>query len=112
MSFLFGKSKKAQQPQAIPAVYRDISSSHGAESRIPTANGINAARGPVPNQTPGASVNNSMNSSINSLNNDGRVARERAESDVTVRLSVFPNRPRIDRWAVASMLLLPLPPRV
>lgn len=39
MSFLFGKSKKSQ-PNALPAATRDIASSHGPDTRIPTANGI------------------------------------------------------------------------
>ncbi|KAF2192504.1 hypothetical protein K469DRAFT_735480 [Zopfia rhizophila CBS 207.26] len=90
MSFLFGKKNK-QQNNALPAATREISSSHGQGSQIPTANGLSGrdpekSRGGPQMQTPtpGASVNNSLSS----LQNPGSTAspepktlRDRSESD-------------------------------
>jgi hypothetical protein len=97
MSFLgFGKSKK-NQSTALPAATRDIASSHGAESRVPTANGIVSPsgvepngmqrRGTVGNQSQQASVNaslESMRGMATPLAEPGKALRERAESDLNV----------------------------
>jgi hypothetical protein len=94
MSFLgFGKSKK-NQSTALPAATREIASSHGPDTRVPTANGIaglaNAngmeRRGTIQNQTQ-PSVNTSLESMrgmATPLAEPGKAMRERAESDLTV----------------------------
>jgi hypothetical protein len=97
MSFLFGKSKKHQNT-ALPAATRDISSSHGQGSLIPTANGLGGrdpekARGGPPTQTPtpGSSVNNSLNSlqaPTNTSSPEPKTLRERSDSELHV--SLFP----------------------
>ncbi|KAF2476311.1 cell polarity protein-like protein [Lindgomyces ingoldianus] len=95
MSFLFGKKNKQQQQQqnnALPPATRDISSSHGPGSQIPTANGLSGrdpekGRGvPPPTQTPtpGASVNNSLSSLQNpatTASPEPKTLRDRADSD-------------------------------
>jgi hypothetical protein len=88
MSFLFGKSKK-NQPAALSAT-RDIASSHGPDSRMPTTNGLAGPRegmerrATVGNQTPDVGINSSL-SSINPID-PPRISgsRDRAESDVSV----------------------------
>ena len=94
MAFLFGKSKKGQA-SALPAAARDISSAHGAESRIPTSSGVDsprdgmARRGTVgTQQTPpqSASANSSFTSASAAMKTpepDIKM-RNRAESDLTV----------------------------
>jgi hypothetical protein len=108
MSFLgFGKSKKSQG-SALPAAQRDIASSHGPETRIPTANGIAGPplaetngmqrRGTVGNgQSQQASVNaslESMRGMATPLAEPGKGVRERAESDVNVSLAAWGRRRR------------------
>lgn len=60
MSFLFKSSKqKNPNPNALPAASRDIKSSDGPGSQIPTLNGVvNGVKPASP--TPGSSVNNSL----------------------------------------------------
>jgi hypothetical protein len=93
MSFLgFGKSKK-NQPNALPAATREIASSHGPETRIPTANGLGGPRdgmerrGTIQNQSAGASVNASLES-MRGMDTAGpepvKMMRPRAESDLNV----------------------------
>lgn len=63
MAFLF-KSKKQQSNNAVPPPNRDIHTSEGPKSSIPTVNGFKdqeRAGGPV-QTTPSSSVNNSLNS--------------------------------------------------
>lgn len=94
MSFLFGKKNKQQQQQqgnALPPATRDITSSHGQGSQIPTANGSGAkdpekGRGGPQTQTPtpGTSVNNSLNSLQtpgNTASPEPKTLRDRADSD-------------------------------
>ncbi|KAF2738450.1 hypothetical protein EJ04DRAFT_587071 [Polyplosphaeria fusca] len=88
MSFLFGKKNK-QQATGLPPATRNISSSHGPGSQIPTANGTPGAdaekgRGalqPTAASTPGASVNNSLSSLQNAGNPEQKALRERSDSD-------------------------------
>ena len=64
MSFLFGKKKETKGAGAPPAS-RDGNIAVGANSSIPTANGVKGReRGPSTTQspTPGSSVDNSVNS--------------------------------------------------
>ncbi|PSN70029.1 hypothetical protein BS50DRAFT_608685 [Corynespora cassiicola Philippines] len=108
MSFLFGKKNKQQQQQqssALPPASRNIGSSHGQASQIPTANGASdrdpeKSRGAPPPQqqqqqqssqpptqtsTPGGSVNNSLNSlqnqSTSTSSPEPKTLRDRADSD-------------------------------
>lgn len=62
MSFLFKSSKKGSQTNnALPPASRDIRSSEGPQSQIPTFNGApNGAKASSP--TPGASASGSLNS--------------------------------------------------
>jgi hypothetical protein len=102
MSFLgFGKSKK-NQSTALPAATRDIASSHGPETRIPTANGIAGPpgssgmerRGTIQNQSQ-PSVNTSLESMrgmATPLAEPGKVMRERAESDLSVSAELAAER--------------------
>lgn len=96
MSFLFGKKSKEQKSTALPAATRDISSSHGQGSQIPTANGAGGrdpekGRPGPPGQTasgtPSASVNNSL-SSLQAVGNtaspEPKALRERSDSDFQV----------------------------
>lgn len=111
MSFLFGKKNKQQPPNALPPATREISSSAGPGSQIPTANGAGARdpekpRGaPQTSQTPtpGASVNNSL-SSLNPANTaspEPKTLRDRAESDFqnpqNTQTSQNPQNPRTTR---------------
>lgn len=97
MSFLFGKSKKT--PSALPAATREIASSHGPETRVPTANGMNGPingmerRGTIQNQA--LSQAPSVNGSLESMRGPGMATplgepskdlplRARAESDLNV----------------------------
>lgn len=94
MSFLFGKSKKGQG-SALPAATRDISSAHGGESRIPTANSLDGPRdgmqrrGTVGAQQtpPSGSANSSFSASMKSPEPDVKM-RGRAESDLNVSSSL------------------------
>ena len=64
MSFLFGK-KKETKGVGVPPASRDGNVASGANSSIPTANGMKGReRGPGTTQspTPGSSVDNSINS--------------------------------------------------
>ncbi|KAF2433020.1 hypothetical protein EJ08DRAFT_104737 [Tothia fuscella] len=102
MSFLgFGKSKK-QQSSALPAATRDIASSHGPETRVPTANGgfitpngpngmdrsrpnIQPSQSQSQSQSQGASVNTSLESMrgmATPLGEPVKEMRSRAESDL------------------------------
>lgn len=100
MSFLFGKSKKHQNT-ALPAATRDISSSHGQGSLIPTANGLGGrdpekARGGPPTQTPtpGSSVNNSLNSlqaPTSTSSPEPKTLRERSDSELHNPRATGPN---------------------
>ncbi|KAF2867130.1 cell polarity protein-like protein [Massariosphaeria phaeospora] len=95
MSFLFGKKNKQQPSTALPPASRDISSSHGQGSQIPTANGAGArepekarAAGSQPQSqsqsqtpTPGTSVNNSLNS----LQNPGTTTSPEPKTSLTLR---------------------------
>ncbi|KAJ9658804.1 Negative regulator of mitotic exit [Coniosporium apollinis] len=92
MSFLF-KSKKSQQQGALPAATRNIGSSHGQESGIPTLNGHLAVKDAEKGrsgqqlQTPSgaSSANNSLNSlpgGSNGANTEPKLLRERSDSDV------------------------------
>ncbi|KAF2007519.1 hypothetical protein P154DRAFT_120301 [Amniculicola lignicola CBS 123094] len=96
MSFLFGKKNK-QQSNALPAATRDIGSSHGPGSQIPTTNGAGGrdpekardrAQGQTP--TPGGSVNNSISSLTNTgpgaigasaPSGDAKAPRDRPDAD-------------------------------
>ena len=60
MSFLFKSSKKGGPNGAFPPATRDIRSSEGSQSQIPTLNGAKPA-----SPTPGQSANNSLNSLAN-----------------------------------------------
>ena len=60
MSFLFKSKQKGGHPSALPPASRDIRSSDGAGSQIPTFNGLNGVKPGSP--TPGQSVNTSLNS--------------------------------------------------
>ena len=100
MSFLFGKKNKQQQQQqssALPPATRNISSSHGQGSQIPTANGA-GARDPENDRsapatqtvTPGTSVNNSLSSlqgPSNTASPEPKALRERSDSDFQVSIS-------------------------
>jgi hypothetical protein len=97
MSFFgIGKSKKNQN-SSLPAATRDISSSHGPDTRSNTANGLNGPNGPrqgiervgtLPtNQSAVPSANPSLESmrAIDMAGPEpGKVLRQRAESDLTV----------------------------
>lgn len=92
MAFFFGKSKKGQA-SALPAATRDIQSSHGAESRIPTATNLDGSRdgllrrGTVgTQQSPQASsVNSSFTSTPSMKTPEPDVKmRNRADSDLNV----------------------------
>ena len=93
MAFLFGKSKKGQA-SALPAAARDISSSHGGESRILTSSGVDSPRDGMPRrgtvgtqQTPpqSASANSSFSSAPAMKTPEPDIKmRNRAESDLTV----------------------------
>jgi hypothetical protein len=92
MSFLFGKKNK-QQTTGLPPASRNIGSSHGPGSQIPTANGSSGpdpekSRGPqaAGTPTPGASVNNSLSSLQNAGNPEPKALRERSDSDFQVRV--------------------------
>src|ERR1700722_7127404 len=97
MSFLFGKSKKHQNT-ALPTATRDISSSHGQCSLIPTANGLGgrapekARCGPrTHTPTTVSSGNNSLNSlqaPTNPPSPEPKTLRERSDSELHV--SLFP----------------------
>lgn len=102
MSFLFGKKNKQQQQQqgsALPPATREITSSHGPGSQIPTVNGVggrDAEKGragpPGQTPTPGTSVNNSLSSlnPVNTASPEPKALRERADSDFQVSpCSVF-----------------------
>lgn len=88
MAFLF-KSKKNQSNNAMPPANRDIHTSEGSKSSVPTVNGIRdreKAGGPV-QTTPSSSVNDS----VNSLGGAGTPSpehssgsRERSEQDSQV----------------------------
>ncbi|OCL08257.1 cell polarity protein-like protein [Glonium stellatum] len=101
MSFLFGKSKKHQYA-ALPAATRDITSSHGQGSLIPTTNGLGGrdpekARGGPPTQTPtpGSSVNNSLNSLQgpgNTSSPEPKTLRERSDSELHNSRAAGPNQ--------------------
>ncbi|ORY09193.1 hypothetical protein BCR34DRAFT_375419 [Clohesyomyces aquaticus] len=90
MSFLFGKKNK-QQNNALPAATRDITSSHGPGSQIPTVNGAGAREPekprsgpPAQTPTPGASVNNSLSSLQNpatTASPEPKTLRDRSDSD-------------------------------
>jgi hypothetical protein len=104
MSFLgFGKSKK-NQSSALPAATRDIASSHGPDTRVPTANGIASPanpngmerRGTIQNHSQPQSQQPSVNTSLESMRGmatplaePGKAMRERAESDLSVRAEVL-----------------------
>lgn len=100
MSFLFGKkNKQQQQPGALPAATREISSSHGQGPPPAAINGagirdIEKSRpGPqTQTPTPGGSVNNSLSS----LQNPGSVTtpepkalRERPDPNSQARPSTL-----------------------
>ncbi|KAF2265300.1 hypothetical protein CC78DRAFT_553042 [Lojkania enalia] len=90
MSFLFGKKNK-QQNSALPPATRNISSSHGQGSQIPTVNGSGSLdveknrSGPqAQSATPGVSVNNSLSSLQNPTNTSSpepKALRDRSDSD-------------------------------
>ncbi|CAO2657683.1 Nn.00g038090.m01.CDS01 [Neocucurbitaria sp. VM-36] len=88
MSFLFGKKNKQQQPGALPAATREISSSHGQGPTPAAINGgtrdVEKNRGGPQTQTPtpGGSVNNSLSSLQNPANvttPESKVLRERVD---------------------------------
>jgi hypothetical protein len=94
MSFFgIGKSKKSSN-SALPAATRNISSSAGEKSFIPTANGISPglrdAGDDRAKALPGSN-NTSVNNSLNSLSEvvSEKPGRNRSESDVQVRISQF-----------------------
>ena len=70
MSFLFKSSKKGSAiPNGLPPATRDIKSSDGPQSQIPTLNGMmNGSKpgSPTPHQQ------GSVNNSLNSVGGDGR----------------------------------------
>ena len=113
MSFLFGKKNK-QQPNALPPATRDITSSSGPGSQIPTANGAGARdfdkgrSGPqAGTPTPGASVNNSL-SSLNpatATSPEPKTLRDRTDSDFQVGL-LLNHRTSIRLESVLKCLLL------
>jgi hypothetical protein len=117
MSFLFGKSKK-NQPVAVSAATRDLASSHGPDSRMPTTNGLAGPRegmerrATVGNQTPDVGINSSLNS-INPIDPPRMSSsRDRAESDVSVarnHLHVPPSCPA-PLSLLQNLLSTPLPP--
>ena len=99
MAFLF-KSKKSQSNNALPPANRDIHTSEGPKSSIPTVNGFkdkDKAGGPV-QTTPSSSVNNSLNSlggAGTPSPDNGSGPRERTEQDSQVSWSdVFSPCPR------------------
>jgi hypothetical protein len=88
MAFLF-KSKKTQNNNALPPANRDIHTSEGSKSSLPTVNGIKdreKAGGPV-QTTPNSSVNDSLNSlggAGTPSPEQGSGSRERSEQDSQV----------------------------
>lgn len=101
MSFLFGKSKKGQG-NALPAATRDISSSQGAESRIPTASSLDGPRdgmqrrGTVGSQqTPAAGSANSSFGSAASMKTPEPDIKPRARTDSDLNVSSSLNEARL-----------------
>jgi hypothetical protein len=109
MSFLWGKGKKNPPPSGLPPAARDISSSHGPDTRIPSANGGGIAggiagslagpregverRGTVGStQAPTAAVTAAPNTAlVQKINGEPpqRLTRERSESDFGVSIKLF-----------------------
>jgi hypothetical protein len=95
MSFLWGKGKKPPSTGGLPPATREISSSHGPDTRIPSANGMAGPREGIERrgtvgttQPPPAAP--SATAIAPKINGDPqRITRERSESDFGVSCPIM-----------------------
>jgi hypothetical protein len=109
MSFLF-KSKK-NQASGLPQATREISSSHGAGTNIPAANGMSGFQQPRgPSATPGSNSNNNSLSSIPGLSGSPEPTRmrDRADSEPVVNAPGAVQVGRIECSLATSYILTPV----
>jgi hypothetical protein len=90
MSFLWGKGKKNPPPAGLPPATRDVSSSHGPDTRIPSANGIAGPRDGIERRgtvgsTQAPAATPPSTALVQKVNGEPqRLNRERSESDFGV----------------------------
>jgi hypothetical protein len=96
MSFLWGKKGKAPPPGGLPPAAREISSSHGPDTRIPSANGMVGPREGVERrgtvgtaQAPSGPPPAAIIQKVNGEPPQRPVTRERSDSDFGVSVLFF-----------------------
>lgn len=91
MSFIFGRGKKNQATGGLPNATREISSSHGPDTRTPATNAVAGVRDGIERrgtvgQQPSTAIGPLASFEKGVTSPEPSVMRPRAESDVNVRI--------------------------
>lgn len=90
MSFIFGRGKRSQATNGLPAATREISSSHGPDTRTPATNTVAGIRDGIERrgtvgQQPSTTIGSLASFEKGVTSPEPSVMRPRAESDANVR---------------------------